>query len=90
MPSDTQGGWRAQLLEGPETLGTAEAKAEAKAEAEKRWPALIMFTDGPRLDSRAADYPLVRQSAQSWVGIKTHMGHDQGPMTWSAPLSPGR
>jgi hypothetical protein len=50
------------LLEEPETLDVEllqEEEAEAKAEAEKTWLGLAMFTDGSRLDDGAAGYSAV-------------------------------
>jgi len=68
------------LLEELETLDAEllqEEEAEAKAEAEKARPRLTIFTDGSRLDNGAAGYAVVWKNGQSWVGIKTHMGHNQ-------------
>jgi hypothetical protein len=48
-----------------------------------------MFTDGSRLDSGAAGYSVVWQNGQCWVGIKTHIGHNQEVMTRSMLPSPG-
>jgi len=68
------------LLEEPETLIAEllqEEEAEAKAEAEKDRPGLTMFTDGSRLDSGAAGYSVAWKRVKNWVGIKTHMGHQE-------------
>ena len=37
-----------------------------------------MFAGGSRLGDGAAGYAVVWNNAQSWVGIKTHMGYSQG------------
>jgi len=52
----------AVLLEEPESFAAEllqEENAEAKAEAEKDRPVLVMFTDGSWLDSGAAGYLVV-------------------------------
>jgi len=36
-----------------------------------------MFTDGSRLDSEAAGYSVAWKRGRTWVGTKTHMGHNQ-------------
>ena len=36
-----------------------------------------MFTDGSRLDDGATGYAVVWRKGVSWVGVKTHMGHNQ-------------
>jgi len=68
------------LLEEPETLDAEllqEEEVEAKAEAEKTWPALTMFTDGQRLEDGAAGYSVEWKNGQSWVVVKTHTGYNQ-------------
>jgi len=67
------------LLEEPETLEVEllQEEAEAKAEAEKARPGLTMFTDGSRMEDRAAGYAVVWKNGEFWVGIKTHMGYNQ-------------
>ena len=68
------------MLEEPETLDAEllqEEEAEAKAEAGKNGPGLTMSTDGSRLDDGAAGYAVVWKKGQSWVGIKTQMGHNR-------------
>jgi len=52
-----------------------EEEAEAGAEAEKKRPGAIMFTDGSRLDNRATEHAAARTNGQSWKVIKTHMGY---------------
>ena len=54
-----------------------EEEAEAKAEAQRAWPGLTMFTDGSRMEYRATGYAVVWKNGQTWEGIKCHMGHNQ-------------
>jgi ribonuclease HI len=54
-----------------------EEREEAKREAEKGRPGLVMFTDGSRMESGAAGYAVAWKDGQSWKGIKTHMGYNQ-------------
>jgi len=68
------------LLEEPETLDAEllqEEEAEAKAEAERTRPGLIMFTDGSRLDDGATGYSVVWKRGLTWAGAKVHMGKNQ-------------
>jgi len=68
------------LLEDPELFNAAliqEEREEAKKEAEKERPGLVMFTDGSRLESEAAGYAVAWKNRQAWEGIKTHMGYNQ-------------
>ena len=65
------------LLEEPETLDAEllqEEEVEAKLEAERERPGLVMFTDGSRLEDGATGYAVVWKNGLSWKGIKTHMG----------------
>jgi len=54
-----------------------EEREEAKREAEKERPGLVMFTDGSRLENGAAGYAVAWKNGQTWEGIKTHMGFNQ-------------
>jgi len=54
-----------------------EDREEAKREAEKERPGLIMFTDGSRLEDGAARYAVAWKDGLSWKGIKTHLGYNQ-------------
>jgi len=68
------------LLEDPESFNAEliqEEQEEAKKEAEKERPGLVMFTDGSRLESEAAGYAVAWKNGQTWEGIKTHMGYNQ-------------
>ena len=68
------------LREDPESLDAdliEEDRAEAKKEAEKERPGLVMYTDGSRLESEAAGYAVAWMDGQTWEGIKTHMGYNQ-------------
>jgi ribonuclease HI len=71
---------RTVLLEEPEALDAEtiqEDEKAAKAEAERARPGITMFTDGSRLNNGATGYAVAWQNGQSWVGIRTHMGHNQ-------------
>jgi len=71
---------RTVLLEEPESFDAEliqEEREEAKKEAEKERPGLVMFTDGSRLENEAAGYAVAWKSGQTWEGIKTHMGFNQ-------------
>ena len=68
------------LLEDPETLDTMlaqEEEKEAKKEAEKGRPGLVMYTDKSRTEDGAAGYAVAWRNGQTWKGIKTHMGYNQ-------------
>jgi len=39
-----------------------------------------MFTDGSRLGYGATGYAVVWKRGQSWMGIKTHVGHNLAPV----------
>jgi len=68
------------LLEEPESFDAEliqEEWEEAKKEAEKERPGLIMITDGSRLENETAGYMVAWKSSQTWEGIKTHMGFNQ-------------
>ena len=68
------------LLEDPGPFNAEliqEEREEAKKEAEKERPGLVMFTDGSRLESEAARYAVAWRNGQTWEGIKTHMGYNQ-------------
>ena len=68
------------LLEEPETFDAEliqEEQEDAKREAEKTRPGLVMFTDGSRLEDGAAGYAVAWKNGQTWKGIKTHMGYNQ-------------
>jgi len=54
-----------------------EQREEAKKEAEKERPGLVMFTDRSRLENEAAGYAVAWKNSQIWEGIKTHMGFNQ-------------
>jgi len=71
---------RTVLLEEPESFDAGliqEEREEAKKEAEKERPGLIMFTDGSWQENEAAGYAVAWKSGQTWEGIKTHMGFNQ-------------
>jgi len=71
---------RTVLLEEPESFDAEliqEQREEAKKEAEKERPGLVMFTDGSRLENEAAGYAVAWKNGQIWEGIKTHMGFNQ-------------
>jgi len=53
-----------------------EEEAEVKAEAERAWPGLTMFTDGSRMENGAIGYAVVWKNGQTWEGIKCYMGHN--------------
>ena len=68
------------LLEEPESFGAEliqEEWEEAKREAEKVSPGLVIFTDGSRLENEAAGYAVAWKNGRTWEGIKTHMGFNQ-------------
>ena len=68
------------LLEVPVALDATtvqEEREEAKREAEKERPGLVMFTDGSRLENEAAGYAVAWRSGRAWEGIKAHMGYNQ-------------
>jgi len=68
------------LLEEPEIFDAEiiqEEREEAKKEAEKVRPGLVMFTDGSRLESGAAGYAVAWKNGQTWKGIKPHLGYNQ-------------
>jgi len=68
------------LLEEQETFDAEliqEEREEAKREAEKGRPGLVMFTDWSWMESGAAGYVMAWKEGQSWKGIKTHMGYNQ-------------
>jgi len=68
------------LPEEPELLEAAliqEERKEAKKEAEKERPGLVMFTDGSRQEEGAAGYAVAWKDGHTWKGIKTHMGYNQ-------------
>jgi len=68
------------LLEDPEPFNAEliqEDREEAKREAEKERPELVMFTDGSRLVDGAARYAVAWRDGLSWKGIKTHLGYNQ-------------
>jgi len=68
------------LLEDPESFDAEliqEDREEAKKEAEKARPGLVMFTDGSRMESGAAGYTVAWKNGQTWKGIKTHLGYNQ-------------
>jgi ribonuclease HI len=54
-----------------------EDEAAAKKEAERQRPGLIMFTDGPRLDTGASGYAVTWQSGQLLGGRQSSHGYDQ-------------
>jgi ribonuclease HI len=71
---------RTALPEEPEPFEVGliqEEREEAKREAERERPGLVMFTDGSRLESEAAGYAVAWRNGQTWEGIKTHMGFNQ-------------
>jgi len=71
---------RTVLLEVPEPFDAAliqDEQEEAKREAEKKRPGLVLFTDGSRLENEAAGYAVAWKNGQTWEGIKTHMGFNQ-------------
>jgi len=56
-------------LEELETLDAEllqEEEAEVKADADKARPGLTIFTDGSRMENRAAGYAVVRKKGSSW------------------------
>jgi ribonuclease HI len=68
------------LLEDPESFDAEliqEERVEAKKEAERERPGLVMFTDGSRLENEAVGYAVAWKNCQTWDGIKTHMGFNQ-------------
>ena len=68
------------LLVEPESLAAEliqEEREEAKREAERERPGLVMFTDGSRLENEAAGYAVAWKTGQTWKGIKAHMGFNQ-------------
>jgi ribonuclease HI len=68
------------LLDDPEPFNAdliQDEREEAKREAERERPGLVMFTDGSRLESGAAGYAVAWKTGQTWKGIKTHMGYNQ-------------
>ena len=68
------------MLEDPEHLDAKlvqEERKEAKKEAERERPGLIMFTDGSRLESGAAGYAVAWKNGRTWEGIKSHLGYNQ-------------
>jgi len=68
------------LVEDPGTLDAEliqEEREEAKRQAERERPGLVMFTDGSRLENEAAGYAVAWKNGQTWEGIKTHMGYNQ-------------
>jgi ribonuclease HI len=54
-----------------------EEREEAKKEAERERPGLVMFTDGSRQENGAAGYAVAWKNGQSWEGVKVHMGYNQ-------------
>jgi len=54
-----------------------EEREEAKKEAEKERPGLVMFTDGSRQEEGAVGYAVAWKDGHTWKGIKTHMGYNQ-------------
>ena len=71
---------RTVLLEEPEPFDAEliqEEREEAKREAEKERPGLVMFTDGSWLENEAAGYAAAWKNGQTWEGIKSHMGFNQ-------------
>jgi len=68
------------LPEEPEPLEAAliqEEREEAKKEAEKERPGLVMFTNGSRQEEGAVWYVVTWKDGLTWKGIKTHMGYNQ-------------
>jgi len=68
------------LLEEPESFNgklVQEEREEAKREAERERPGLVLFTDGSRLENEATGYAVAWKNGQTWEGIKTHMGFNQ-------------
>ena len=45
-------------------------RAEAKKEAEKERPGLVMFTDGSRLESEAAGYAVAWKNGQTYGTVR--------------------
>jgi len=71
---------RTVLLEEPESFAAEliqEEWVEAKREAEKERPGLVMFTDGSWLENESARYAVAWKNGQTWEGIKIHMGFNQ-------------
>jgi len=71
---------RTVLLEESESFAAEliqEEWVEAKREAEKERPGLVMFTDGSWLENESARYAVAWKNGQTWEGIKTHMGFNQ-------------
>jgi len=71
---------RTVLLEEPESFDAKlvqEEREEAKREAERERPGLVLFTDGSRLENEATGYAVAWKNGQTWEGIKTHMGFSQ-------------
>jgi ribonuclease HI len=71
---------RIVLLEEPESFDAElirEEREEAKREAGRQRPGLVMFTDGSRLENGAAGYAVAWKNGQTWEGIKAHMGYNQ-------------
>ena len=74
------------MLEEPETFDAEliqEEQEEAKREAEKSRPGLVMFTDGSRLESGAAGYAVAWKKGQTWKVSRPTWGTTRRPLTRS-------